>query len=685
MCLLCLLSFQSFGQADDSTTYVSEPYLSLKLVPGGTLPLLGSRELLSTGGSVELVGDFRLLPFWYANAGLGYSIVPTRAKTGELVSLFSAGLGTTLNFEVARSLSLGAYVRGGGYYGFLSGGEPAGSGNPLIQAGAYAAYRLLPHVSLGVDASYRAFFGFASDVVLSLGASYHFHYSSPSILQVSEPDLRVLPVLYKHYDANPISTITVRNASDRPVTDVRVSFFAQEFMIHPKSCSPPFGLAPGEERRIDIRALLTDEVLGVSQGTKVSAVISADFLFKGEAYRKELVETLEIASRNAVVWDDDRKAACFVTAKDPAVLRFAKTFSALLRGRIVPAFDDALLKAMIIHEALSAYGLAYARDPMTPYAEFSKDRTALDFLQFPNQTLAYKGGDCDDLSILYSALLESLGIETAFVTTPGHILVAFRLEGDEASALSGFCSRGDFIIREGDVWVPVETTCLRGGFLRAWRLGVQGWADAEADGAAGFHPVHEAWELYEPVGFAGAEVSVGLPGEDAVLAGFEAELVKLTKRETETATAQLRGWIAEKPEDPALANRLGVLYARYGMFEEALRVLADVGGQRGYVPALVNMGHVHFLTERYREAGECYESALEARPENPRILLALVKVEQELQNAERALSLYRRLVELDPELAERVEYVSTAGVAAEDAAGRSDAAEAAWRVLQWED
>ena len=32
------------------------------------------------------------------------------------------------------------------------------------------------------------------------------------------------------------------------------------------------------------------------------------------------------------------------------------------------------------------------------------------------QTLEYRAGDCDDLSILYSALLESVGVETAFIT-----------------------------------------------------------------------------------------------------------------------------------------------------------------------------------------------------------------------------------------------------------------------------
>jgi hypothetical protein len=56
-------------------------------------------------------------------------------------------------------------------------------------------------------------------------------------------------------------------------------------------------------------------------------------------------------------------------------------------------------------------------DPVTPYKKFSQN-LSVDFLQFPNQTLEYKARDCDDLSMLYNALLESVGIKTAFITIP---------------------------------------------------------------------------------------------------------------------------------------------------------------------------------------------------------------------------------------------------------------------------
>ena len=59
--------------------------------------------------------------------------------------------------------------------------------------------------------------------------------------------------------------------------------------------------------------------------------------------------------------------------------------------------------------------------------KISKNKMAVDTLKFPRQTIDYKSGDCSDLSILYCALLESMQIETAFITVPGHIFMAVNL------------------------------------------------------------------------------------------------------------------------------------------------------------------------------------------------------------------------------------------------------------------
>ncbi|HEB10261.1 MAG TPA: hypothetical protein ENI06_03495 [Spirochaetales bacterium] len=112
-----------------------------------------------------------------------------------------------------------------------------------------------------------------------------------------------------------------------------------------------------------------------------------EYKLKGKSYANEYIETLRMYDRNSPAWDDDRKAVAFVTAKDPMVLEFAKNVAGWTKGKSGRAVNANLSMAMALHEALRLYGMTYVIDPTTPFAEFSKDKLAVDFLQFPRQTL----------------------------------------------------------------------------------------------------------------------------------------------------------------------------------------------------------------------------------------------------------------------------------------------------------
>ena len=137
-------------------------------------------------------------------------------------------------------------------------------------------------------------------------------------------------------------------------------------------------------------------------------------------------------------------------------------------------------------------------DPSTPYIEYSKNKQAVDYLQFPNQTMGFKAGDCDDLSILYCALLESVGvIRTAFITVPEHIFMAFSLDISRGIR-EELLAPEDLIIKEGTAWIPLEVTERKGGFLAAWQLGARQWREQSAKGQAGFFSLADAWKATSP-------------------------------------------------------------------------------------------------------------------------------------------------------------------------------------------
>ena len=109
-------------------------------------------------------------------------------------------------------------------------------------------------------------------------------------------------------------------------------------------------------------------------------------------------------------------------------------------------------------------------------------RAESDYVQFPHETLKLKGGNCDDLSVCFSSLMESVGIQTALVDYKpingiGHVnvLVNTQLSPEQAKLITQNDSK--YFIRKNEsgideVWIPIETTSLT-NFNTAWDLGTQ--------------------------------------------------------------------------------------------------------------------------------------------------------------------------------------------------------------------
>ena len=225
--------------------------------------------------------------------------------------------------------------------------------------------------------------------------------------------------------------------------------------------------------------------------------------------------------RNALTWDDDRKAAAFITAKDPNILEYAKNVSSWISGEY--KVNNNLSLVIAVHEALGESGISYSIDPSSSFFELSQNTKAVDFIQFPTQTLTYSAGDCDDLSILYCSLLEAQGVATAFVTVPGHIFMAVSLKMNLEEALQIFPNSEDLIIIKDEVWLPLEITMVGKSFFAAWREGAKQWREYESTGQAVFLPTIESWKLYAPVGFPGQASDINLPVKENVIKNYNKE------------------------------------------------------------------------------------------------------------------------------------------------------------------
>lgn len=677
------------------------PFASPHLDAGALafLPLGPSSESFGLGYGAESAVSWPLsrLPYLSIGARVGY-LYGSTAAPGTSLSAASGAAVLASELRLSRSLALSADLEGGWFFaGLNDGGAPLGS-NPL--AGMGLALEIDPARSFGL----RLFAGYSwlggLEAGAKLGLSLRLRPEARAgaarglVLPPGYKPLKgdglgvdpvavslgaVYPVFYAYYDTAPIGKLRVRNAETGPARDVVARVLVKQFMDEPKASARLERLAPGASADIDLYGLFSDRIFSLEEGTKVPVSIALEYRQYGKLAREEYVETLEIGNRNALVWDDDRKAAAFVSSKDPEAFRLARAILSAAKDGIVPGMNQNLQTAVAVHEGLRLLRLVYQVDPSSSLS--TKDRQAVDFLQFPRQTIAYRTGDCDDLSILYASLFESLGLPAAFVTVPGHILVAVDLGIGKDEASRTFQRPGDLIEKNGTMWLPIETTLQGKSFAAAWDEGARQWREGLAKRDANLYPVREAWEKFPAVVLPGESVPSILPSDKAVRDGFRAELASLVSRELEERVASLQAEF-RRTGDPSALNCLGVLYARFGQLDKAEAQFLESARRKETAAVRFNLGSLSFARGKYKDALAHYERALAAgQNEDPKTLLAIARTQSELGRTEAAAATLARLRERDPALAERFSYL---GSAAADS-GRAVQAAAGGRSLEWQE
>jgi hypothetical protein len=135
----------------------------------------------------------------------------------------------------------------------------------------------------------------------------------------------------------------------------------------------------------------------------------------------------------------------------------------------------------------SFYKAKYVFDDFVKDLVYTSDpRATTEYVQFPNETIELRGGDCDDLSVCYSSLLESIGIETALVDYKNtedirHVNILFNtnLAPGDANLITDNDTK--YFLRKDEngkdeIWIPVETTSLT-NFNTAWEIGAEKFFD----------------------------------------------------------------------------------------------------------------------------------------------------------------------------------------------------------------
>ncbi|MDA3852378.1 MAG: hypothetical protein PF447_14085, partial [Spirochaetaceae bacterium] len=637
--------------------------ISVRSMPAYFIPINSPTFQSGPGGSVTV--DYHFKP----SAGLffqgDYMSLPSSNINSS--NMIDVSLGGELNWRIQDRFSLGTQLSLGLYNVDRSSDNSASvSSASGISAGigASAEYHFSPAISFFVQGGFKYYASTpeplmsAASVGLGIKINLTEGINKPSRihLETLEQD-PVFPVFYSWYDDNYFANISIQNNENNEIRDIKTSFYLEQFMTQPTLCETIDSLEAGETFQVSLRALFDESMLDLTEKVQAEATAIVEYSTLGATRKVEIPISLPVQHRNAMSWVDDRRAAAFVSSKDPAALWFAKYVSSVVRDHFRQGINKNIQYAMGMFEGINVFGLNYIIDPSSAYSEMSESTEVIDFLQFPYQTLMYRGGDCDDLSILFCSLLEAIGVETAFITIPGHIFMAFSLGMTEEEAKNNFYAPELLVYHNGMAWVPLETTLTQEGFSKAWRIGAKEWSDAHGRGEANIFPTHDSWKIYQPVSVPGAASRFRLPEEEKMALAFDHSLDIYVQKEIAPQIESYQEAILAQ-DTPRKRNELGALLGKYGMIDQArAEFQRGVDGQYKY--SWINMGNLSFMEGKYQEALYWYQQSLLMEPKNALGLLGMSRSYYELENFAYTDYFYSQLLQVDSSLAREYGYLAS--------------------------
>lgn len=542
---------------------------------------------------------------YFGGLGLGFS--------QRLSKEFELGLDATIGF--GSSVFPKRFVSSNGeWYPVASVGAHVGLSGKIT---------LNPSFNLSIDVNpalrYERSFGAMRDFDglyfgVGFSASYRFGRDpdapSPDIRAIRYGDLEMPPAfaaMQSVYVDKPLTTIELTNLEADTVDDIQVSFFQPGFMDSPTVSARIESIGPAETVRVPILASFNREVFYTNGITPLNGEIVVQYKYRNRPVEQRQSVTYDLHDRNALTWDDDRKVAAFMTHSDSAIRNYASFIRSAARNDGTDFFPDSLEFAMQAYHALASLGILYQPDPSSPFTQVQEDTLIVDSVNLPRETLRSITGDCDDLTVLYNSMLESVGIPTGFVTIPGHIYSAINTELKSDSYSTVHPDPGMTVEIDGTLWLLVEITLVgQSNFIDAWRTGMQQWHSYDNDQELrAFNSTFASQELFRPVGLTETDLGLQYGDPQVFLDAYRTDLERLSSGILTPLIDR-----AQSRNIPRSWNHLGVIAGRLGQFEVAQDAFGNASRlDPSYVNSLINMGSLHFMRGNYSEAIVAYENA----------------------------------------------------------------------------
>jgi len=456
---------------------------------------------------------------------------------------------------------------------------------------------------------------------------------------------------YKLYEQEGVGRIKLTNNTDKPIENIKTSFMLNNFMDFPTE-GVVSKLQPGGSEEIILKAVFNNSILNITEDSSIQARIEASYFQDGkrEAYTKNA--TLSVYDKHRMTWNEHERFSSFVTPKDAPVIDFVRAVATEFKD----TKDESNLAAALF-DTTGVMGFTYIQSPSDPYqvslakTETTAKTDTVDYVQYPRETLERRSGDCVDLVAFYSTSLESMGIPTLALEVPDHLLMMFST-GISADA-DGYTMNDLYVIHEGMLWIPVETTVVGKPFIKAWELGAANYYKWKDKGLT-ILDVHTAWNTYKPATLPNSALKTPKVTSEAIEKKFPGDTVSMLKISSQTKTRRYLQAIEKNPRDMEAHLQMGIILAKIGDRKESMKYFDKVlGSEPKNAAALNNRGNIFMLDGKYSEAKKSYIAASQADPKDPYVWVNLAKSYKAVNNTKDAKAAFVKAQKLDPSVKEK--------------------------------
>jgi hypothetical protein len=278
-----------------------------------------------------------------------------------------------------------------------------------------------------------------------------------------------------------------------------------------------------------------------------------------------------VYARSKLRWSDGMdQIGAFVTTEDSLIEVLGSLVTVLSKEVRTSFGNDNLARMASCFDALTVMGIVYKPDVDNPFDQIRAQPKGVDRVSYPRETLNKRTGDCDDTAALVAALVGNLGLRSQLVDATDHVLLLIDSGLQERSAVGLGVPDSLYQIRDGVVWIPVETTAIDQGFAAAWSAGARVMNHEKVV----CYDLNNAERRYPPI--VPKEIAAALPPLDP--AAFRSQLA----RDAET----IEGWRAsgagerDDSEDSKAVEKGSIMVARIqsesGNIEAARTALDEV-------------------------------------------------------------------------------------------------------------